>query len=213
MQFVTIGARRAPCSGFPQACPPKLGISRPIVTRLRFRGDRLRAAAVTDPILPAIVPIADAAPAEVEALLDAAFGADRRERTAYRLRAGVRPIADLSFAAIADRRLVGTLQSWPVALRTATGALPLILVGPVAVHPDSQRRGIGQALMAALLAADPAMPMVLIGDTPYYGRFGFAASPERQWTLPGPFDSHRLLVHESPGRTLPSTGELGPRRD
>jgi predicted N-acetyltransferase YhbS len=183
---------------------------------LPFRRDQLRAAAVTDLVLPTIVPIADAAPDQVEALLDAAFGEDRHKRTAYRLRAGVAPIAGLSFAAIDRGRLVGTLQSWPVALRGPTGAIPLILVGPVAVHPDSQRRGIGQALMAALLAADqaaPGTPMVLIGDTPYYGRFGFSARPDRQWTLPGPFDAHRLLVRESADRPLPLTGVLGPRPD
>ncbi len=168
---------------------------------------------MTDLILPDIIPIAAAVPEEVDALLDAAFGEDRRKRTAYRLREELQPIAELSFAAIADGRLVGTLQSWPVVLRAASGAIPLILVGPVAVHPDSQRRGIGHALMAALLAADAAMPMVLIGDTPYYGRFGFAASPERRWTLPGPFDAHRLLVRESADQPLPLTGVLGPQHD
>jgi predicted N-acetyltransferase YhbS len=213
MQFVTIGQRRVRCRAYPQSCPPKLGRSLQNVTRLPFCGDQLRGPAVNDLILPDIIPIADAAPAEVEALLDAAFGQDRHLRTAYRLREGLRPIAELSFAAIAGGRLVGTLQSWPVALRGTTGSVPLILVGPVAVHPDSQRRGIGHALMAALLAADPGLPMVLIGDTPYYGRFGFAASPERQWTLPGPFDAARLLVRESADRPLPLTGELGPRHD
>jgi predicted N-acetyltransferase YhbS len=184
--------------------------------RLPFCRDQLRAPAVTDLILPDIVPIAAAAPEEVEALLDAAFGQDRHKRTAYRLRAGLAPIATLSFAALADGRLVGTLQSWPVALRGPDGTMPLILVGPVAVHPDAQRRGIGHALMGALLAADEAAagePMVLIGDTPYYGRFGFSAVADRQWTLPGPFDAHRLLVRESANRPLPLTGELGPRRD
>jgi predicted N-acetyltransferase YhbS len=171
---------------------------------------------VTDLILPAILPIAQAAPADVEALLDAAFGADRHQRTAYRLREGVEPIAALSFAAVADGRLVGTLQSWPVELRGADRTVPLVLVGPVAVHPDSQSRGIGQALMNALLAAkgeSAGMPMVLIGDTPYYGRFGFSALAERRWSLPGPFDPNRLLVRESGGAPLPLTGELTARRD
>jgi len=168
---------------------------------------------VTDLILPDIVPIADAVPAEVEALLDAAFGRDRHKRTAYRLREGLQPIAGLSFAAIADGRLVGTLQSWPIALSGAAGTVPLTLVGPVAVHPDSQNRGIGHALMNALLMADAVSPMVLIGDTPYYGRFGFAASADRQWTLPGPFEPNRLLVRESADRRLPLTGALGARRD
>ena len=181
-----------------------------------FADDRLRAPAVADHVSPRILPITAAEPAEIEALLDAAFGADRHRRTAYRLREGIAPIAALSFAAIADGRLVGTLQSWPIELRDSAGTTPLILVGPVAVHPDSQRHGIGHALMTALLAAaeaSPALPMMLIGDAPYYGRFGFAALPDRQWTLPGPFEPHRLLVRESADHPLPLTGTLGPRRD
>jgi predicted N-acetyltransferase YhbS len=55
--------------------------------------------------------------------------------------------------------------------------------------------------------------MVLIGDDPYYGRFGFSASPDRQWSLPGPFDPHRLLVRETCRRPLPLVGTLRPRHD
>lgn len=180
---------------------------------LPFAGDRLRAAAVTDIASPRILPIAAADPAEIEALLDAAFGAGRRARTAYRLREGIGAIAELSFAAYADGRLAGTLQSWPIELRGDAGKTPLILVGPVAVDPALQRHGIGRALMNALLDAAPALPMMLIGDMPYYGRFGFSASPDRDWTLPGPFEPHRLLVRESADHRLPLTGTLGPRRD
>jgi predicted N-acetyltransferase YhbS len=171
---------------------------------------------VTDLVSPRVLPIAAAEPAEIEALLDVAFGAERHRRTAYRLREGIAAIAALSFAAIADGRLVGTLQSWPIELRGPAGATPLILVGPVAVHPASQRHGIGHALMTALLTAadaSPGLPMVLIGDAPYYGRFGFAAATNRQWTLPGPFEAHRLLVRESVDHPLPLTGTLGPRHD
>lgn len=170
---------------------------------------------MTDLVLPAILPITAAAPADIEALLDATFGEARQRRTAYRLREGIAPIADLSFAAIAGGRLVGTLQSWPIELRDSSGTTPLILIGPVAVHPDVQRHGIGHALMTRMLAAAEAgsgLPMMLIGDEPYYGRFGFSASPDRQWLLPGPFEPHRLLVRESPRHPLPLTGTLGPRR-
>jgi predicted N-acetyltransferase YhbS len=182
---------------------------------LRFGGNRLGGAAVTDLILPVILPISTAAPDAVEALLDAAFGADRRKRTAYRLRDGLAPIADLSFAAFAEDRLVGTLQSWPVELAGPDGAIPLILVGPVAVAPDSQRRGIGYALMARLLATEAAAngdPMLLIGDAPYYGRFGFVADPARHWALPGPYELDRLLVRADADHSLPDAGTLTPRR-
>ena len=138
-----------------------------------------------------IAPLSAADPAEVEALLDAAFGADRRGRTAYRLREGLTPLPALSFAAFAANRLVGTLQSWPIALDRD----PLVLVGPVAVLPDLQQAGIGRAMMDALIAAAGQQPMAMIGDPEYYGRFfGFTADATGEWELPGPVERHRLLA-------------------
>lgn len=159
-------------------------------------------------------PLDQADPAAVERLLDAAFGVDRRQRTAYRLRAGAAPIADLSLAAYGyDGSLVGSLQSWPVALTTPAGLqVPLVLVGPVAVDPAHQRGGLGRAMMAQMLAeadARGADPQVLIGDPEYYGRFfDFVADQTGHWHLPGPFDRHRLLARTN-GRSLPAEGMLG----
>ncbi|WP_414714565.1 GNAT family N-acetyltransferase, partial [Sphingopyxis sp.] len=77
-------------------------------------------------------------PQAVEDLLDAAFGSDRFGRTAYRIRAGVDAVPALSFAAVEDGMLIGTIQCWPVAHRGAEGhATPLVMVGPVAVRPDA----------------------------------------------------------------------------
>ena len=154
-----------------------------------------------------IVPLDTADGSAVEALLDAAFGHDRHARTAYRIRAGTTAIPDLSFAAFADAALVGTVQSWPVAVADA----PLVLVGPVAVRPAVQGGGIGRALMTALLAAAPDAPMVMIGDPGYYGRFfGFSAEATAGWDVPGPVERHRLLARNA--GDMPSTGMLGPRR-
>ncbi len=153
-----------------------------------------------------LAPLSDATPSAVEALLDAAFGADRHARTAYKLRAGMAAIAPLSFGAFDCGVLAGCLQCWPIALDT----LPMVLVGPVAVAPDLQRGGIGKALMQRLLATPPRDPLVLIGDPEYYGRFfGFMADATQHWTLPGPVERHRLLVRYN--QALPSKGLLGPR--
>ena len=164
-----------------------------------------------------IVPIADVPADDVERILDAAFGADRRGRTAYRLRDGMTAIPELSFAAIEDGELAGTIQCWPVQLRGDGGqAMPMILVGPVAVHPDRQRSGIGRQLMEIMLAkadAEQADPMVLIGDPEYYDRFfGFVAGPTQRWDVPGPVERHRLLARLRPGQSVPATGRLGPRQ-
>jgi len=161
-----------------------------------------------------ILPLAQVAPPAVERLLDDAFGSDRRGRTAYRLRHGTAPLPALSFA-IPDGMggLAAVLQSWPVALAPPEGSpVPLVLVGPVAVMPALQARGLGGRLMRRLIEAlDGADPAVLIGDPGYYGRFGFSADATGDWTLPGPVERHRLLARTG-GRSLPAHGMLGPRR-
>jgi predicted N-acetyltransferase YhbS len=157
-----------------------------------------------------IAPLSDADPRAVEDLLDDAFGADRHTRTAYRVRAGMPVIDTLSFAAFAkvsgEDVLIGTIQCWPVAV----GDAPIVLVGPVAVAPDRQRAGIGRTLMTKLIDTAPAMPMMMIGDPEYYGRFfGFTADATGGWDVPGPVERHRLLARNAD--TLPRTGVLGPR--
>jgi predicted N-acetyltransferase YhbS len=144
-------------------------------------------------------PLAEIDPMAVEGLLDAAFGADRRNRTAYAMRRGVDMIPGLSFAALADTILVGTIQCWPVALLGEEGALtPLTLVGPVAVEPRFQSSGVGRALMDTMLNAaqnQETATMVMIGDPEYYGRFfGFSAAATQFWEVPGPVERHRLLT-------------------
>ena len=160
-----------------------------------------------------MTPLAEADPSAIDRLLDIAFGVDRRMRTAYRIRDGMAAIPALSVAALDEAdELLGTLQCWPVAL---DGAVPLVLVGPVAVVPGRQRGGIGQAMMRHMLATADAAdtdPQVLIGDPEYYGRFDFEARWTMAWTVPGPVERRRLLARVPAGRTLPAQGHLGPRR-
>ena len=177
--------------------------------------ETVKGGAPTNPdeaVLFTIRPLAAADPPEIEALLDLAFGTDRHGRTAYRLRRGMLPLPDLSFAAFDGAgTLVGTVQSWPVQLGGEFGATPLVLVGPVAVTPAQQGLGLGRALMERMLAAwDGGTPLVLIGDPDYYGRFfGFTAAATGDWRLPGPVERHRLLARAT--GPLPITGSLGPR--
>lgn len=158
-----------------------------------------------------LVPLAGIDPQAVEHLLDRAFGADRRARTAYRIRVGTQPIPALSFAALRDGVLAGTIQCWPVALTCDGGErVPLVMVGPVAVEPEWQQAGIGRMLMEHMLAVASDAPLMLIGDPEYYGRFfGFVADRTGGWRLPGPFEPRRLLAR---GPGVPDcAGELGPR--
>jgi predicted N-acetyltransferase YhbS len=143
----------------------------------------------------------------IEALLDAAFPPGRKRRTAYRLREGARPNPALSLV-VRDPagRLAGSLQCWPMALWAEERAWPLTLLGPVAVRPDLQGQGIGAAMMDACMARAGDRAMLLIGDEPYYGRWGFHAADTGGWVPPGPVDRHRLLAREA--GWLPWRGRL-----
>jgi predicted N-acetyltransferase YhbS len=168
-------------------------------------------------VLVAMLKICPAAPAdelEITALLDAGFGPARHNRTAYRLRDGVGPLASLSFVVRDGAALVGSLQCWPLQIRGLAGhPLPLVLLGPVVTAADRQGEGIATRMMNAALAAadaDGAPPLLLIGDAPFYGRFGFSADATADWQIPGPVDRARLLLRGDASR-LPRAGSVEPR--
>lgn len=162
-----------------------------------------------------IVPIATVAAANVERLLDQAFGTTRRERTAYRIREGMAVLPSLSFAAVSPDALLGTIQCWPIRFAgDDANDVAMVQIGPVAVDPAHQHGGIGRMLTRHALdaAAEHAMAdaLTLIGDPEYYGRFfGFDASRTALWRVPGPVERHRLLAR---GSAVPDrAGMLAPR--
>lgn len=110
---------------------------------------------------------------EVEALYDLCFAPGREALSSYRLRDGVPPVRDLCVVARdGDDILAGAIRFWPVRV----GASEALLLGPVAVHPTRQGEGLGGALIGegVALATEARWPRVLlVGDEPYYGRFGF----------------------------------------
>jgi predicted N-acetyltransferase YhbS len=127
-----------------------------------------------------------------EALLDACFGLNRHARICQRLRDGRAPAEGLALSAVAHGRLVGTLRLWHV---SAGGARALVL-GPLAVDPLCRELGLGAALMNDALAAAKRRghgAVILLGDAPYYGRFGFSTLRTGELSLPGPFERDRLL--------------------
>jgi predicted N-acetyltransferase YhbS len=127
-----------------------------------------------------------------ETLLDACFGEDRLKRTCQRLRDGRAPAEGLAFSALAQGRLVGTLRLWHV----NAGGIPALLLGPLAVDNTCRKLGVGAALMDHALAAAKARghrAVILLGDAPYYARFGFWALTTGELSLPGPFERDRLL--------------------
>jgi predicted N-acetyltransferase YhbS len=131
-----------------------------------------------------------------EALLDACFGENRSLRTCQRLRDGRAPADGLALSAVRQQgrqaRLVGTLRLWHV----SAGGVPALMLGPLAVDDSCRKLGVGAALITRALAAAKARghrAVILLGDAPYYARFGFSALKAAELSLPGPFERDRLL--------------------
>ena len=131
-----------------------------------------------------------------KALLDQAFGGARRRKTSERLRAGRLPADGLAFVAVDGKRVVGTARLWNIACGSGERAL---LLGPVAVEACCRNRGIGAALVRHALRVAHRLghgAVILVGDAPYYSRFGFTAEKTAAVRLPGPVERHRLLALE-----------------
>ncbi len=128
---------------------------------------------------------------EVEALYDLCFAPGRELLSSYRLRDGVPSVASLNHVARdADGILGGAIRFWPVRI----GALTSLLLGPVAVHPTRQGEGLGALLIEASLEAassDGWERVMLVGDAPYYSRFGFERLDAVR--MPPPTNPERVL--------------------
>jgi predicted N-acetyltransferase YhbS len=136
-----------------------------------------------------------------EALLDRAFGRTRQRKTSQRFRDDRLPAEGLAFTASSKSgRVIGSLRMWNV---IAGSAGPALLLGPLAVDGRYQRRGIGRELMTHALNMAKVLghtSVLLVGDEPYYSRFGFTRTLVSDLHLPGPVERDRFLgVELAPG--------------
>lgn len=155
-----------------------------------------------------------------DVLLDEAFGDTRYRKSSERLREDRLPAEGLAFIAADGRRVVGTARLWNVGCGNGTQAL---LLGPVAVPEDCRGRGIGGDLVRRSLSEARRLgyaAVILVGDEPYYNRFGFSGEKTGALWMPGPFERHRLLALElQPGALdgargmIAATGRAEPKPD
>ena len=129
-----------------------------------------------------------------EALLNRSFGVKRFRKTSERLRSGHLPADGLAFSAVdAKGKLVGTVRLWDI---IAGSAGPALLLGPLAVDCKMQGQGFGTALMSHALGEAKKLghaAVLLVGDAPYYSKFGFSPEFTRSLHLPGPVERERFL--------------------
>jgi predicted N-acetyltransferase YhbS len=138
-----------------------------------------------------------------------AFGPGRFTRSAYRVRENTPPVGALCLCAMLGERLVGGIRFTAISIGDKEGAA---LLGPLVVDPAEKGQGFGRALVEEGLArarAEGFGLVLLVGDMPYYGRFGFQPVLPEQMTLPGPVDPARLLAVELvPGALQRAVGQV-----
>ena len=145
-----------------------------------------------------------------EALLDVAYGAERFTKASERLREGRLPADRLALVAVEHGQIIGTVRLWHVMAGPGRAAL---LLGPLAVHREHRNRGIGSTLMRRAIVRARMLGhrvILLVGDAPYYGRFGFAATRTGELWMPDRYDRSRLLALElQPGALTGARGMIG----
>ncbi|WP_425099204.1 GNAT family N-acetyltransferase [Tropicibacter sp. S64] len=128
---------------------------------------------------------------EVEALYDSCFAPGRQLLSSYRLRDDVPPVASLCRIARSEEGMIGgAIRYWPVLV----GGVEALLLGPVAVHPTTQGEGLGASLIRDTLARaaeEGYARVLLVGDPPYYTRFGFERLDDVE--MPPPTNPDRVL--------------------
>ncbi|MBN9242968.1 MAG: N-acetyltransferase [Mesorhizobium sp.] len=148
-----------------------------------------------------------------EALLDRAMGPGRKKKSSEKLRRGRRPSEGLAFIARdAAGAIVGTVRLWDV--RLGENGPKALLLGPLAVEPSLKSAGIGSALMRHAITEAARLghkAILLVGDAPYYSRFGFSSQKTGALAMPGPYERHRLLALElAPGTLDGAHGTIRP---
>ncbi|OXE35893.1 MAG: GNAT family N-acetyltransferase [Phenylobacterium zucineum] len=140
----------------------------------------------------------------IETLLDHAFGPGRFTKVSERVRELAPLRRDVSFCAWEAGRLVGCVRMTAVRV----GEQPVMFLGPLAVEADQRKAGTGGALVLEACAAAEAAGfpvIVLVGDEPYFARFGFSSALTSAVVLPGPVDQRRVLAR---GASTPLQGTV-----
>jgi predicted N-acetyltransferase YhbS len=142
-----------------------------------------------------MITIREEIPADIsarETLLDRCLGERRTAKSSERLREGRLPAEGLALIAERDGAVVATVRLWNI----AAGGVEALLLGPLAVSPDLQGEGVGKAMMREAIwraACRGHDAILLVGDAPYYERFGFSCDLTRDLAMPGPVERERFL--------------------
>lgn len=130
--------------------------------------------------------------ADIEALNADVFGPGRFTRAAYRVREGAPADPRFCFVALGGGRLIGSVRLTYIGI----GSARAFMLGPLCVLRSLHGQGVGKALVRHSVAAvmeSVSLPVILVGDPPYYKPLGFENAPAGI-LMPGPVDYSRLLI-------------------
>jgi putative acetyltransferase len=140
---------------------------------------------------------------EIADVVRAAFGDHGTQVAAFveRIRASEQYVPELALVALDDSGVVGHVMLSFVGIENATREQLLVLT-PMSVRPDRQRRGIGSSLIEAVLsrAEQAGEPAVLVEGIPaYYPRFGFERARALGFVAPEETPDEAFMVKRLSG--------------
>ena len=137
-----------------------------------------------------------------DAVLARAMAPNWKKKTSQKLRSGRLPAEGLAFVARDNQgRIIGTVRLWNIqaGIDAFGRPIPALMLGPLAVDPEAKGAGTGSILMRHALSQAARLghgAVILVGDAPYYARFGFTAEKTGALALPGPVERDRFLAVE-----------------
>ncbi|GHC65501.1 GNAT family N-acetyltransferase [Limoniibacter endophyticus] len=146
--------------------------------------------------------------AEIDLIHHHAFGPGRFTRAASKIRENGPHDRSLSFVTLHQGHVIASVRLVPIGAGKGRG----LMLGPLAVCPEFKNLGIGRKLMVIAMEAAKAAGhgvIILVGDPPYYGPFGYVKIPAGQVQMPFPVNPERLLAYEIiPGAMAKLTGPM-----
>ena len=132
----------------------------------------------------------------VRELNQRAFGRSDEGRLVDLVRRRDEPI--ISLVAVGSDRVVGHVLFSPVSIESSQQTHRAVGLGPMAVHPDFQRQGIGRQLIEEGLQVCRQAGfeiVVVLGHPSYYPRFGFTLAREQgiHWEQEVPGDAFMVM--------------------
>jgi len=126
---------------------------------------------------------------EVERLLNKSFGQETEGILVNRLRRNPDFLPGLSLVAVYNNTIAGYILFFPIIIESGQYSYKSLVLAPMAVLPDYQRRGIGRQLIQEnlIIAKDKGFnSVIVVGHPEYYPKFGFR--PASLWKIRPPFD-------------------------